>query len=1071
MIKQKSKHRGLKYLAIVIFIIAFFLYGTVRIVNDPRTLAHALKIANLKSPWKIHLEKFSWTPTSHQIELKNILSTSEGSDKKVSASRVFIKYNPWGLLRGKIVIDNLEIQNLLLNLPKYSGTASFKEHKRLNITKLVLLKNIELKKCNINDLTMLFRADNFLNAKNVALSLVPHIFGKTELSVTANNISQIVGEEKIFAETISIDTKTNLSRWLRHFPYINSISGDLKLLNFGMNDLISESMDAHISFSDSELELKDFAISIKGKTLNGHLNANTNNENFDLGIDIAKPIELPYIGRQLETFDTGGNLSAEIVLEGHGFIPSQTNGVGHIKIIHQFNASPETPIETVTDVAWAKGTISLNNGTVKALANSAKFSGAIDVAKKNFKIEAKGEKFPIELVFDKFTEPHLKKIFGPTDFHGSIEGWGKKFSAKITGTTFDGGWQPFSVERIEAEFEATYDLLKLKGEIFSDTKKTGNALLTIKYGPKIGKQIRHKQVDFEASLTDHPCKKSLSALKLDGTGTGKIKISGPVTSIKGESEGIITKGNWNNIPFERIATKFDFSNHTFLFSEMDLKIPNTNNISIPGTIAGKISPDSVKFTGSLMEGSHINTTYRLKDKKWLIEKIEWNDPTSSDNHLVLGGSLISGGAIDMKIRGSTDIAKLFFISPFARTYSGMIDTDITLRGSSSNPTPHGFITFHNNTLLPRSLPLVLENLEGSIKLDGARIYLDNVRAKVEDGNLNFSGYIDHSNFKPAYFDVQVAGTAMRYRSNDGTLNLEFDGSIKLEGDARDPILKGHMAIQDGRYTKDFNLIDAFGGKKSEKRHKIRDESPLSINPRLDLRVSNTGDLLIRNNVGDIWLTTDIVVKGTKDKPIIAGTVSTQEGKIHYLGSSFDITRGFVEFREKYKEPYLEVYAEKEINAYNINLVLHGYIDNLALDLSATSPSGILEKRDVVSLMLFGATEQERIAQAAQSGSKLPTSIVAQSVAGVLEKPVLKLTHFDIFRLEAADPSKPSISRLSLGKQVTDRLTFSLATDLTEDASVQTIIAEYLLTDNILLQGARSTDDNFRFSGALRFRLR
>ena len=112
MIKRKSKHRGLKYLAIIIFIIAFFLYGTVRIVNDPRTLIHALKVANLKSPWKIHVEKFTWTPTSHQIELKNILSVSEKSDKKISADSIFIKYNPWGLLRGKSIIDNLEIQNL-----------------------------------------------------------------------------------------------------------------------------------------------------------------------------------------------------------------------------------------------------------------------------------------------------------------------------------------------------------------------------------------------------------------------------------------------------------------------------------------------------------------------------------------------------------------------------------------------------------------------------------------------------------------------------------------------------------------------------------------------------------------------------------------------------------------------------------------------------------------------------------------------------------------------------------------------------------------------------------------------
>jgi hypothetical protein len=85
--------------------------------------------------------------------------------------------------------------------------------------------------------------------------------------------------------------------------------------------------------------------------------------------------------------------------------------------------------------------------------------------------------------------------------------------------------------------------------------------------------------------------------------------------------------------------------------------------------------------------------------------------------------------------------------------------------------------------------------------------------------------------------------------------------------------------------------------------------------------------------------------------------------------------------------------------------------------------------------------------------------------------ISKAAHLDVFRLEAADPQSAGISRLYIGKQISDRLSFNFATDLNIQEARQTVIAEYLLTDNVLLRASRSTNFESSISGLLRFQTR
>jgi len=362
--------------------------------------------------------------------------------------------------------------------------------------------------------------------------------------------------------------------------------------------------------------------------------------------------------------------------------------------------------------------------------------------------------------------------------------------------------------------------------------------------------------------------------------------------------------------------------------------------------------------------------------------------------------------------------------------------------------------------------LPMEHLFGTLEFKNHTINFVNIVGDLEDGRFSLKGDLTYQDYAMVSSNLRLERQGLRYKMEDGSFRAEFDGNIELVGKFPSPLLSGDITLVDAKYTKDFNLLETVTKKKP-----IKKKGEYVFSPKLNLRIKNTGDFLIKNNVGEISLGADLDVKGTRKDPKLGGVVQVVEGEIHYMGMNFDITKGFVELREGNEDPYLEVTAQKEIKTYNITAEVHGHINNLAIDLSATSPYGSLEKRDVISLLAFGITESEREQLAASRGGQFGISMAAQQLTHIIERPVTKLTGLDTFRLESSDPSNQSVSRVVVGKQISDRLTIDFTTDINTVNAVQTVIGEYLVTDNLVLKGARSTDENYEISGALRFRFR
>ncbi|MFA4974233.1 MAG: translocation/assembly module TamB domain-containing protein [bacterium] len=1060
----RKTHRFRRFIGVMALLFGF-LAGASWLVNRPEVLAHALAVANAAGRLRIEVGSFQWKPIRGEISLTSLSLADKMSGRRAIIGNVTLEYALLGLARGKLVIDELRLNDVMIDLPASPEQKTKPAKKRFNTAKLLLLKHIELIDASASGVNVNIGDDKRLMLDEVHAALVPSMLGDARFAARADGVKLDKGEKQLFsAGFASLKTSTRLERWQRRFPYVNAFSGNVSVRDIVTTAIAAEELDAEISFDDDRIELSDLSLLIEGRELKGKLNSDIETQDFALDIDIPKPVSLPYLGKESQIFDTAGELSGSVKLAGKGYKPLESEGAGSASLTYRFKASPDQPVSVNSNLTWKDGSIRFSSGSATAGSDVVAFSGSIDVGAKSMDLEASGSNFPVEHLFTKFSNPHLKKIFGRSDCEVKLTGWGKQVHVEIRGETFEGGWIPIMADRVLTELDITYDELVMHNDVFTAERMTGSSDLTVKFGEKMADGKRRKHIDLSSEMHDMPLDRSMEAFGLKGVGNGAIELTGPHTDFTGKARASITNGSWHEIPFERAAATVDITRRRLEFLDIEAGLHGEQVRKIEGALAAELSPGRMRLHGEPIKGLLIDGTYAYDPHTWSFAELSWTG--SGGERLGAKGRLTSGGPIDLSVDGTVDVSALSLLTPSLYRGSGLLGVDLSVRGTTNDPRFFGSIEFKDNNVLLRNPRVGLESVTGALRFDGSRVRFDSLQAKMGDGSMSLSGYLDHQNFKPAQSDLALAARGMVWRSEDGYLMLEFEGDISLTGRFPNPLLSGDMTVLDGKYTKDFNIIDALTGEKKMRSRK--EVQKLDFDPRLALSVRNSGDMEIRNNVGDIWLGMNISLSGTRSKPVVAGSINADSGELHYLGLNFDVSKGFMEFRGDVDSPYLEVYAEKEIDVYSVNLILHGPIDNLALDLTATSPTGPLEKRDVVSLILFGMTEQERIAIQSEG---LSAAMVAQSITSVIERPIAKFTRLDVFRFEVPDTAAQGISRLNVGKKLSDRLSVSFATDIGTDNAVQTFSAEYQITDNLLLKGSNSTDSNYELSGILRFRMR
>lgn len=237
---------------------------------------------------------------------------------------------------------------------------------------------------------------------------------------------------------------------------------------------------------------------------------------------------------------------------------------------------------------------------------------------------------------------------------------------------------------------------------------------------------------------------------------------------------------------------------------------------------------------------------------------------------------------------------------------------------------------------------------------------------------------------------------------------------------------------------------------------------------MDISVKHRLPIIVDNNLAHLEIAPDLHITGNLNNPVVSGQAEIESGKIEYKQKTFVIKRGRIDFVNPYKtEPILDIKSEAQIRDWLIYLNISGALDQLVFKLTSDP---LETDGDILSLLVFGKTTHELI-EGEGGASQTTTQMLAELIFSTFEENIQDVTGLDILEVETktqGDEKHLENIKITVGENLSRRITVKYATEMEDGEMSQRAIAEYKFLENILISGFQ--DSKGIFGGDLRFRL-
>jgi hypothetical protein len=431
---------------------------------------------------------------------------------------------------------------------------------------------------------------------------------------------------------------------------------------------------------------------------------------------------------------------------------------------------------------------------------------------------------------------------------------------------------------------------------------------------------------------------------------------------------------------------------------------------------------------------------------------------------VSGDVALHEGNVNIEAKGDANLGILqgFFRSLRSR---GSASLSARIAGPIAKPVFSGSATMSDGRVRHLALPHALEAINGRISFDAGGIRIDDLTARLGEGEVRFGGRVAMNGFVPGELSLTATGERMRVRYPEGFTSI-IDADLWLRGTTASPMLGGEVTVRDALWSRRFeldpNLFELGGGSSTPVSASTAPVFPL----RLDIEVNAPSSLRIENNIAHVVSSAELRLQGTYERPLLFGHAEIERGDVVFEGNRYVVTRGSIDFLNPGGriEPLFDIEAETRVRVpeqtYRVTLAVNGTPNRISLTLGSDPP---LPEVDIVAL-LFGQTTSLEDAElralrpdsATQAKEALIRAAGARLIASPISAPVRRVVE-ETFRLDTAqvaptigtetDPLTPS-ARLILGKRLSPRafLTFSRALGVADRSQI--IVLEYDHTDRL-----------------------
>jgi len=927
-----------------------------------------------------------------------------------------------------------------------------------------------------------------------------------EVTAGAPNVNEILSSLGLQGVSGECEIKGDISGSLRNPLFDFSLQGTglrYKDITAG-NVRLSASLDQSGSFKISTLTLEN-----RGALVQGHGSAKVFSD-ATFKLEPAPAFSFSAVLKDIDLKDFARKDRARGTLEGEVALTGTLKAIEATGSLRGKNLSVQAFRlgDSEAELRFSEGMISLDRLQIRNGNSLLRGSGTANVLEKNTLQPHPDPPFTLDIQGDTlFVEDFVDTLKGKLSLKAHIEGSMKrpKGTVSLRGTNVDTGIQQFQEIRLVATldgqrvwinplqaFVAPGELIEGTGW-FTPEKEYQIALVskgvslhnidTIRE-QEIAQGRIHFNVSGHGTLGDPRLKGELylENIQFKGKKFDDLQVH---LDLHDQMAQISGRLNFDFTAWFHLR-KRDFS-ASLLLDETDLgpyfKLADRGQLS--GTATGKIEARGNAQSIHTIRGHADFSKLDLFFKETELIRTRELKMSLADEKLVIPGMkllLLKEGQIEIKGDGKLN-------GPIALQAEGSIPLpavglfvaelpdlagDVFLSAAIGGTWPHLDVqvdlelkqaSFTVPTLLQK-----LDDINGKIHITPQEIRIDRLEGRVDTGNFSLAGKVALKELRPfdAFVTLKVAALPVRIPE---VLDILLNAELSVQGTPEKSTAKGEAVILEGTYYRDMGLSSlwVFGEKKREEAPLPKEITlPYLKNMTLDISLRGRTPFVVDNNLAHLEISPDLRLSGTVNNPVILGRATAESGTVIFRNKTFVVKKGVIDFSNPYKiEPALDIEGETQIRKWTIHLAVSGTPDKLSFELTSDPPE---EEGDLLSLLLVGRTTQELI-KAEGGSTQSPAQMLAGLVSATFGEDIKKATGLDILELETEGQEEEQVSdhvKVTIGKELSKRMTLKYAVESKEGEMSQRAIAEYKLLENILMSGFQ--DSQGMFGGELFFRL-
>lgn len=350
-----------------------------------------------------------------------------------------------------------------------------------------------------------------------------------------------------------------------------------------------------------------------------------------------------------------------------------------------------------------------------------------------------------------------------------------------------------------------------------------------------------------------------------------------------------------------------------------------------------------------------------------------------------------------------DLSLLSLVAPTIKDAVGTVQGEVKVGGTVQAPRMTGFLRSSGGRFREAAINTPIENLDLDVAFTQETIEVRSISATVGKGRAAVSGSVSITNLRPSRLQLSLRADAVTL-DIPGLYNGALTANFKLEGPAAQPMLSGRATVSDGLISPSGAAAQGGGP---------GGPGGLGVLPpglNLDLSVDAGQNTTFTLGAIRAQVEGSVHVGGTLAHPALSGRVTSPEGEVAFLGTTFRLTGGEAVFSESLGiEPQISARAQQVYGDTIVFLDVNGPATHPELTLTANPP---LPQDEIVTLVAR---------QAGVLGD--PQAVLGQGLGRFLLGSLREALHLNEFTISYG---RESPVMLRLGKFVMQNLYLTLS---------------------------------------------